>query len=238
MFVNYAHRGASEYAPENTLYAFYMGLALGATGIETDVQMTKDGVIVLFHDSGLERITENTGSISEYTYEELLSFDMGEYKGKEFKNEKIVTLDDFLKYFKDKDLTFAIELKMLYIEEEVLEIINRHNCMQKVIITSFYYDNLRRMSELDNTIKLGWLVQEITDDTISDAKKINCYQICPKAEFITAKNVEMARQNNLSVRAWGIGSTELMEQVCKSGVDGGMTINFPDKLHAYMSKNN
>jgi len=56
-FVNYAHRGASQYAPENTLSAFYLGLAMGANGIETDVQKTKDGVLVLFHDNSLTRVT-------------------------------------------------------------------------------------------------------------------------------------------------------------------------------------
>lgn len=67
--INYAHRGASEYAPENTLSSFYMGLAQGANGIETDVQRTKDGVLVLFHDGTLDRATDKSGKLSDYTFE-------------------------------------------------------------------------------------------------------------------------------------------------------------------------
>ena len=69
--INYAHRGASEYAPENTFSSFYLGLLQGANGIETDVQKTKDGVLVLFHDGTLDRVSDHCGKLSEFTLEEL-----------------------------------------------------------------------------------------------------------------------------------------------------------------------
>ena len=69
--INYAHRGASEYAPENTLSSFYLGLLQGANGIETDVQRTKDGVLVLFHDDTVDRVTDGKGRLSDYTFDEL-----------------------------------------------------------------------------------------------------------------------------------------------------------------------
>jgi hypothetical protein len=74
-FVNYAHRGASTYAPENTFLAFYTGIYMGANGIETDVKMTKDGVLVLFHDSTVTRLTGAEGSVSDYTLEEHVEVD-------------------------------------------------------------------------------------------------------------------------------------------------------------------
>jgi len=67
VFVNYAHRGASAYAPENTFLAFYTGLYMGANGIERDVQMTKYGVLVLFHEDTITRLTGAEGSASDYT---------------------------------------------------------------------------------------------------------------------------------------------------------------------------
>ena len=69
--INYAHRGASEYAPENTLSAFYLGLMQGANGIETDVRRTKDGELVLFHDSKLARVTDGDGPLAEHSLAEL-----------------------------------------------------------------------------------------------------------------------------------------------------------------------
>ena len=62
--INYAHRGGSDYAPENTLSSFYLGLLQGANGIETDVQKTRDGVLILFHDSTLDRVTDHSGPVS------------------------------------------------------------------------------------------------------------------------------------------------------------------------------
>ena len=69
--INYAHRGASEYAPENTLSSFYLGLIQGANGIETDVQRTRDGVPVLFHDDTIDRVSDGHGKISDYTFDQL-----------------------------------------------------------------------------------------------------------------------------------------------------------------------
>ena len=75
-FVNYAHRGASTFCPENTMLSFYTGIYMGANGIETDVQVTKDGVLVLFHDDTLNRILGIDGSIKDYTYEELRTYNV------------------------------------------------------------------------------------------------------------------------------------------------------------------
>ena len=108
-FINYAHRGASAYAPENTLAAFYMGWQMGANGIETDVQRTKDGVLVLFHDNELMRIAGRPEAIHDLTYAELLQIDFGLPTGERFKGERIPTLEEFLRHFGGKALHFAIE---------------------------------------------------------------------------------------------------------------------------------
>ena len=71
VMINYAHRGASEYAPENTLSSFFLGLLQGANGIETDVQRTKDGVLVLFHDDTLDRVSDGCGPLRDHTLAQL-----------------------------------------------------------------------------------------------------------------------------------------------------------------------
>ena len=168
MFINYAHRGASEYAPENTFAAFYMGQFMGANGIETDVQKTADGNLVLFHDDTMERITGLQGSIGDYTYNELLQMDFGVHKGSEFKNEPIVLLRDFLKYFGGKPLSFAIEIKTDGIEREVLSAIEDYHCKEKVIVTSFVLQHLVNVRDFDEGIILGFLTYESGKKLIDD----------------------------------------------------------------------
>ena len=93
-----AHRGGSDNNPENTMLAFYTGLYMGANGIETDVRRTKDGRLVLFHDSTLDRVTEATGNFDDFTYEELQQL----WVTKEGLQDKIVLFEDFLQHFSDR----------------------------------------------------------------------------------------------------------------------------------------
>jgi len=229
MVTNYAHRGASQYAPENTLAAFFLGIEMGADGIETDVRRTKDGILILFHDGKLERVTGMEGSISDYTYEELLGMNFGYYKGDKYKNERLVTLEDFLKYFSGKDLSLAIELKDGGIEEEVLKAVYKYGCSSKSTITSFELEYIKKARMLDKTIAIGYLTDEITEDTLETLSSLGIKQICPKARYLEADKVTLAKAKGFSVRAWGVKDTELMNKALNCGVDG-MTVNFPDKL--------
>lgn len=123
MFVNYAHRGSSAYAPENTMISFRKALQLGANGIELDLQRTKDGKIVIFHDKNIDKKSNGKGKISDYTYKKLLDFDFGSWFDIKYKDERIVLFENFAKEFLSKNLTFAIELKQEGIEKDVLDII-------------------------------------------------------------------------------------------------------------------
>ena len=96
---------------------------MGANGIETDVQITKDGILVLFHDSTITRLTGKDGSVSDYTLDELREFTF-EDKGL---GDKIVVFEDFLKQFAFRDIQFAIEIKQAGIESQVADLIRKYN---------------------------------------------------------------------------------------------------------------
>ena len=233
MFVTYAHRGASEYYPENTLSSFYAGVDMGANGIENDIQRTKDGILVVFHDDTIDRVTDGTGKISDYTYEELLKFTVKNEKYD--RRDKIMTFEEFLKYFGWRDLTFAIELKQLGIAREVIDMIDRFGVRNKCIITSFKYDELVAAREYDADIRLGWLYRGATDaERIEKLKAIGATQACVKAIDLTADELKLIHENGFECRAWGITDTEIMKKAVEMGVDAGMTVNFPDKLLEYM----
>lgn len=231
MFINYAHRGACEYAGENTLASFYLGLACGANGIETDVWRTKDGKTVLFHDDSLLRVTGIDGSVKDFTYAELRQFTV---KGK-YVSDKIVLFEDFLEHFAWRDLEFAIELKDSDIEKDVTDLISRYGITEKTIVTSFNLLFLSNVKKIAPDQRIGCLVEDIEEETVGKVLSMGAYQICPPASCLGRETVSALKAKGLSVRAWGVRNTEQMEKCYYAGVDG-MTVNFPDKLAALLGK--
>ena len=228
-FINYAHRGASTYYPENTMISFRNGIEMGANGIETDVQITKDGVLVLFHDDTLDRVTGQTGCIADYTYAELLNFDL--------KNDdltaKIATFEEFLQEFGKKDLTFAIELKVTGVAKQTAEMIYKYGVEDKVIITSFIYDALMEIKECAPNLRRGYLHYGLDEKTRKQIEELDLYEICPKGTDVTKEEVDEYHQKGYGVRAWGMANVDIMKETIAKGVDG-MTVNFPDKLTSYL----
>ena len=234
MFVNYAHRGASAYAPENTMTSFRKALQLGANGIELDLQQTKDGKIVIFHDKNIDKKSNGKGKISDYTYKELLDFDFGSWFNLKFKNEKIVLFEDFAKEFLSKELTFAIELKQEGIEKDTLDIVKKYATHDDIYITSFNFNALKNVRMIDSNIKLSWLIEEkINEDNVSKLLKIKGSQICPNAEHASPSGIELANKSGLGVRLWGVFNEDIMRKVFNFNIDG-MTVNFPGKLKELM----
>lgn len=231
MFVNYAHRGASHYMPENTMSSFYMGLTMGANGIETDVQKTRDGKLVLFHDDTLERVCGVSGAVADYTYDELMTFRVH----KNDKEDKIVLFEDFLKYFGFRDLTFAIELKVGGIEKETADLLDKYGFCEKTIITSFEFDFIKKFRQVAPKYKIGWLKKDFSNEDILMFSEIGGEQLCPEAESITPEKAKAWHEMGYSVRAWGVYNSDLMKHACKCGVDG-MTVNFPDELTKHLER--
>jgi len=230
-FVTYAHRGASEYCPENTMMSFYMGMQMGANGIETDVRKTKDGVLVLFHDGTLERVTGESGSVADYTYEELRAFSV--IKGNLY--DKIPTFEDFLAHFAHRDITFAIELKDDGIENEVADLIFKYGIEKKTVVTSFHLDYIQKLKAYAPTLRIGYLTKTTDDEVIHSLLAIGACEICPRGCDVTPEAVAKWHRLGFNVRAWGISNQEIMRSVYDAGVDG-MTVNFPDVLLRYRAE--
>ena len=231
-FINYAHRGASEYAPENTLLSFYTGIFMKANGIETDVQLTKDGVPVLFHDDTVDRVTDGSGKLCDFTLEQLKSL----WVMKNGLKDRIITLEEFLVRFKDFDLTFAIELKGDNTAFPTAELIKKYGVQDKVIATSFKYKELTDMRKANPQIKTGYLaLNAITDKLLDQMKADGIMEICPEAPFVNKESVDKWHSLGFNVRAWGVANTDLMQSVYYAGANG-MTVNFPDKLTALIEK--
>ncbi len=236
MFVNYAHRGASEYAPENTLISFELGLTMGANGIETDLQETKDGKIVMFHDRTIDDKSNGSGAIADYTYEELLQLDFGGWKDPRFAGTPILLFEDFAKKFMSLELTFAIELKVCGIAQKALDIMKKYGNMDNVYVSSFQFEALEEMHAVDPTVKLTWLIKDpINEENIAKLKAIGGTQISPRATLVDEGQIALAKAHGLGVRLWGVKDPDVMRKVYPLDTEG-MTVNFPDLLTELMAQ--
>ena len=228
-FVNYAHRGASEYLPENTMLAFYAGIYMGANGIKTDVQRAKDGTLVLFHDDTLLRVTGQPGSVADYTFEQLRQFNV-------VKNgfaDKIVSLEDFLRHFAFRDITFAIELKGAGVEKDTADLLRKYCLEEKAVVTSFELEYLKNFRAYAPEFQIGYLTESAEDSTLAVLKEMGAEEYCPEAHMMTPTLVEKWHGMGFRVRAWGVYNPDLMRHACACGADG-MTVNFPDLLTAHL----
>ena len=204
---------------------------MGANGIETDVQRTKDGILVLFHDDTIDRLTGQDGRIADYTLEELRQFTFENHHY----TDKIVIFEEFLRQFAFRDITFAIEIKQLGIEDQVADMIRKYDIVNKCVVTSFMFEAIRRMKAHAPEIRVGYLKKDVTDETIAELKAIGGEEICPLAKEVTLEKVERWHKEGLNVRAWGVVNETLMRHVYDYKADG-MTVNFPDKLTEYIKQ--
>ena len=152
----FAHRGYSGKYPENTMLAFREAEKTGADGIELDVQLTKDGEIVIIHDETLERTTTGTGWVKDHTLAELKALDASIIKGTAYSPERIPTLEEYCRWVKDTKLVTNIELKtsIVYypeIEEKTAEMVKAFGLEDRMIFSSFNHLSIVRMA-LSSTI--------------------------------------------------------------------------------------
>ena len=204
---------------------------MGANGIETDIHKTKDGVLVLFHDDELDRATNGSGLLTDFTYEELMKLLVHNPDGTRV--DRIVTLEDFLKYFSFRDLTFAIELKQDHVEKETIDMLERFGMREKTILTSFNFESIKNAKAYRPDYRVGYLYEPDEKEPVEKLRSIGGEELCPLAELLTMESVKDYHEMGYSVRPWGIYNTDIMTEMCSYGVDG-MTVNFPDLLTKHL----
>ncbi|MDQ0194074.1 glycerophosphodiester phosphodiesterase [Paenibacillus wynnii] len=232
--VNFAHRGASAVCPENTMVAFRRSLELGATGIETDVQMTKDGKLVLIHDEELERTTTGTGYVKDQTLEELQRLDAGSWFGKDFGGETLPTLEDLLQLLQGQDIILNIELKngvFLYpgMEEKVIEAVRAFNMSEQVILSSFNHYSLAYCNTLAPEIRTGILYMEGLYRPWDYAATIGATALHAYHYAVLPEFVYGAAEHGVDYHPFTVNDPEQMKVLLEAGVSGIIT-DYPDVL--------
>lgn len=229
----YSHRGASAYAPENTMSAFRKGIEMGAKGIENDIHLTKDGHIVVCHDADVKRTSNGEGLIKDFTLEELKQFDFGSWFSPEFEGERIPTLEEVLILIKDWDGILNIEIKGIPtldlpgIEEKLVELVRKYSLTEKVIISSFNHYSLAELKRIAPEIKTAILYSELMYEPWNYVKNINAFAIHPGMGYLTKEIIEGCKKNGVIVNVWTANEKEHMKMLLDAGVDGIIT-NCPD----------
>jgi glycerophosphoryl diester phosphodiesterase len=215
-----AHRGASGHAPENTLLSYQRALEYGAHMIELDVHETLDGALVCIHDSTVDRTTNGSGEVHNFTYNELLELDAGE-------GERIPLLENVLEYASGK-IHVNIELKVIGVEKKVLDIVERQGMLWDTMISSFFHGSLITVRTLSKTAITAILVQKPMDALIRYALDFKANSINPHHELVTPEFVLEAHSSGLKVLPWTVNDSQTMKDLFSIGVDGLIT-DFPDR---------
>src|SRR6185436_16667379 len=156
-----AHRGASAYAPENTLAAFRLAIEQRADWLELDVQQTKDGQLVVFHDLRMERTTNGRGNLRDLTLEQVQALDAGSWYGAQFAGERVPTFEEVVALARERGIRIFPEVKdpRFYpgIEERVAAVISANGYEDSTIVQSFDMTSLERLRQANPRLKLAAL---------------------------------------------------------------------------------
>jgi len=224
--INIGHRGAMGHETENTSASIKKALELGADRIEIDVFVIKTGEVVVFHDEILDSLTNSSGKIEEYTFENLQNVIV---KG----NHKIPKLSEIIEII-NKKVPLNIELKGKNTAIPTFEIVEKY--IQKgwkkedFIISSFLWDELEKYRKLDASISIDILTEENPLDAIAVATKLKATSINPWFKTLNQNNVDEIHKAGFKINTYTVNEFSDIKKVIALGVDG-IFCNFPERLH-------
>ena len=219
-----AHRELSADAPENTLYAFSDAISVGADFIELDVQQTRDGVLVVMHDSNLKRTTGVNKDIWDVDYADIQDLDAGSWFDPAYANARIPTLEETLQ-FVDKRAKLNIEIKPTKhgsdtLEQDVAELITRYQYTDACYVTSFSYGSLKKVKEANPEIRTGYLMS-VAYGQFYSLKYADAFSL--NKVFVTSQVVNAAHQQGKQIFAWTVNSMSEVRSLCNLHVDSIIT---------------
>lgn len=231
-----AHRGASAYAPENTMTAFNKALRLGVRFIELDVMLSADGQPFIFHDENLKRTTNGRGEFGRVNADYLQSLDAGLWFSKQFQYEKIPTLLTVLEWLLANDVHANIEIKpypgtMEQTTVAVLTHLNRYWPADKTLplISCFDRAALTLCRSLSPEMPLAFILHEWQDDWLQNARKLDCFSIHLSHFIATKARVQAIKAEGYRVFVYTVNRLRLAQKLMGFGVDAIFS-DYPDLL--------
>jgi glycerophosphoryl diester phosphodiesterase len=252
-----AHRGASGYAPENTLQAVEKANNLDITWVENDVQRTRDGALVVIHDTDLKRTTDveevfpdrSPWKVADFTLDEIRQLDAGSWFSPAYAGARVPTLEEYLETVRNNGQSLLMELKapQLYpgIEQQVLNELREEGWLDpeqagsKLVIQSFSADSVKAVHALRPDVKTGFLGRPTVADLPKFAQftdQINPPHGAVTPEYVTAvHSLKGPRKQPMEVFTWTVNDSATAVRLTGYGVDGIIT-NYADVIRDAMSR--
>jgi glycerophosphoryl diester phosphodiesterase len=230
------HRGASAYAPENTMAAFNKALSLGCRFVEFDVMLSADGHPFVFHDESLRRTTNGRGEFGLMPADYIESLDSGKWFSKRFSNERIPTFQCVLEWLLANDVDANIEIKPYpgKVEETsaaVLTYLNRFWPADKKLplISSFNSEALIFCRSLSPEMPLGLLMDKWEKDWLVKAQKLDCFSVHLSRRTVTEARIHEIKSHGFSVYVYTVNTKRKALKFFSWGVDAIFS-DYPDLL--------
>ena len=236
-----AHRGASAFAPENTLAAFRRAVEMRAEFIETDLQLSRDGNLVAIHDETLDRTTNGSGPVSAMPLTKLRQLDAGGWFNQKhagtaassnFAGERIPTIDEVLAFGRENDIGLFLEIKSAGntgIEAVLAGALRAADEINRTVVLGFDATALARVRAFDPLIVTGLLYSRKLRDPVGKAVGVGARHLLPRSDRITPQLVTEAHRSDLKVVTWTVNAAEQMRAMIAAGVDGIIT-DYPNEL--------
>lgn len=229
-FIVIAHRGASAYAPENTHSAFKLAIEMKAEMIELDISLSKDGIPVVIHDDTLDRTTDISGLVSDFTLEELKLLETGSWFDNKFSGEPFPTLAEVLVYTKDK-IAVNIEIKTEAVTDtpeggivnKALRIVREASVEKQVIFSSFDYRVMEHLEELAPEIPKAILYEKSQSGNLTPSELVKKYKVdafnCSYRQ-LSSTWIEDLTSNEIPFFVYTVNDKNQMGKIIKQGASG------------------
>ncbi len=236
----FAHRGANRLCPENTLPAFEAAIALGADGVELDVQFSSDGQLLIIHDYSVDKTTDGQGRVVGQPYAELQKLDAGSWFGPQFAGTRIPTLDQVLDLLQGR-LLINIELKSLEtvstLGRDVVRCVREHGMVDQVVLSSFNPFTLRAAQRAGPEFETALLTAPDLPAWMRSglARRWSLARgLHPQFDMVDERYLAAAAKRGMPVRPWTVNEEVDMRRMLGLGVDAIIT-DYPDRLKALVS---
>ncbi|WP_371797430.1 glycerophosphodiester phosphodiesterase [Streptomyces sp. NBC_01718] len=223
----YGHRGSRAEAPENTLHSFRRAHEVGAEGVELDVRVSRDGHLLVIHDSTVDRTTNGTGEVAKLTFKQLRTLNAGE-------GERIPTLTEVLDVFPG---LLQIEIKAPEAVPALCALDEMSSLPDRAMLTSFDQSVLAHAAEAMPHVQRGLITHHCGDELVEAVARLKLSWVCLELRpNLTSNLVERLHDVGVKVDLWPATDAERLARCVDLGADA-ITTDHPGLIDSWLTSN-